>query len=527
MRSTPPELARSALDAAPDAMLIIDACGVIRFANRQMSALFGYGHDEIIGLNVEQLMPERFRNRHADHRNRYVRAGRARPMGAGFDLYALRKDATEFPVEISLSPIEDGGKLLVAAAIRDTTERNRAQLELIAARETAERAREAAVHAREMADTARELADRANQGKSRFLATASHDLRQPLQTLALLNGSLRRMVAEPDALEAVAQQEQAIGAMSRLLNALLDISKLESGAIHPEPADFRVATLFDELRNEFAGIAAKKGLELEIRASASCVHSDPSLVEQILRNLLSNAIKYTRQGRVRLQCLRQQDQLIRIEVLDTGIGIPQDQLPFIYDEFYQVGVPTNSTRDGYGLGLSIVQRLVKLLRLGFDVRSEVGKGSTFALVLPAARENPTPEKLAAAAEPGTRPQAGRTHVLLVEDDLGVRDATRMLLKVEGYRVTPVSSLAEAQKAARSDSGIDLVLTDFHLGNSETGIQVVASLREILGRSVKAVLMTGDTSSAVRELPVDGRIRIASKPIKADELLGLLRGLLNE
>src|SRR6202011_1539333 len=160
---------------------------------------------------------------------------------------ARRKNGTEFPVEISLSPIQDGDHVLVAAAIRDITDRNRIKTELIVAREAAEHAREAADHAREIADQARESADRANQGKSRFLATASHDLRQPLQTLALLNGALRRIDADPDSAAALVQQELAIGAMSRLLNTLLDISKLESGAIKPEPTDFAVASVFDEL----------------------------------------------------------------------------------------------------------------------------------------------------------------------------------------------------------------------------------------------------------------------------------------
>src|SRR5581483_868950 len=151
---------------------------------------------------------------------------------------------------------------------------NRVKAEIIAARESAEGARAAA-------DEARELADRANQGKSRFLATASHDLRQPLQSLALLNGSLRRLVLEPEALEALRQQDFAIGAMSRLLNALLDISKLESGAIKPDRTDFRVAGIFEELRQEFAGLAARKGLELQIEPTTYTVHGDPSLVEQI------------------------------------------------------------------------------------------------------------------------------------------------------------------------------------------------------------------------------------------------------
>jgi two-component system, sensor histidine kinase len=518
MRSTPPELARSALDAAPDAMIIIDASGSIRFVNRQVSALFGYEHDEIVGRSVECLIAERFRARHIAHRDRYVSNVRARPMGAGLDLYARRADGSEFPVEISLSPVQDGNHVLVAAAIRDITDRNKVKAELIVARETADRAREAA-------DQARELADRANQGKSRFLATASHDLRQPLQTLALLNGTLRRMVTEPDAAEAIAQQEVAIGSMSRLLNALLDISKLESGAIKPEPADFTVAPLFEEVRAEFAGLAQRKGLELRIEPSQHCAYSDPSLVEQILRNLVSNAIKYTREGTVSLRCLREQQTLVRIEVLDTGIGIPADQIPYIYDEFYQVGVPTNSTRDGYGLGLSIVQRLVKLLKLGFDVRSESGKGSAFALVLPASIGQVAPEHLESKDLPTRQPQIGKPHILLVEDDLGVRDATRMLLKVDGYRVSAVSSLEGALRIARSDKSIDLLLTDYHLGNDETGTQVIAALRDTLGVAMKAVLMTGDTSSAIRDLPHDIRVKTASKPIKAEELLTLIRGLL--
>jgi len=311
--------------------------------------------------------------------------------------------------------------------------------------------------------------------------------------------------------------------MSRLLNALLDISKLESGAIRPEPTDFTVAALFEELRSDFAGLAVNKGLTLQIEPCTDCVHSDPSLVEQILRNLVSNAIKYTRQGWIQLRCLHEAA-LVRIEVLDTGMGIPANQLAYIYDEFYQVGVPTNTSRDGYGLGLSIVQRLVKLLNLRLDVRSEVGKGSTFSLVLPSSNGSVALTQVT-AREPITRqPQVGRVNVLLVEDDPAVRDATRLLLKAEGYRVTAVESLADASQKVRQES-IDLLVTDYHLGDGETGIQVIAALREILGFSVKAVLMTGDTSTAVRELPRDAYLRVASKPIKAEELLTLLRALL--
>jgi len=517
MLSTSAELARSALDAAPDAMIIIDDAGTIRFANRQVSALFGYSHDDIIGRRVEQLMPERFRALHRTHRLEYSRAMRPRPMGQGLVLLGQRQDGGEFPVEISLSPIQDSDPILVAAAIRDVTDRKQVEAELTLARETAERAREAA-------NQSRESADRANQAKSRFLAMASHDLRQPLQTLALLNGTLRRMIIHENAEEVLTQQEQAIGAMSRLLNALLDISKLESGAVKPQLSDFKVANLFEGLGREFASIAANRGLALELESTDECAHSDAALVEQILKNLVSNAIKYTRQGRVLLRCSRRNDS-VSIEVRDTGIGIPAEQIAYIYDEFYQVGVPTNSSRDGYGLGLSIVQRLVKLLNVRLEVTSEVGKGSVFSLILPLGKSQST----TAAREPaGTMAAAvpsGKVRVLLVEDDPGVRDATRMLLSVEGYRVKAVSSKSEALRSMQAEGPPDLLITDYHLAEGELGTQVIACLREVSGTDLKAVLVTGDTSTLIKQMSGDGHLRIASKPINAEELLALLRALL--
>jgi PAS domain S-box-containing protein len=513
------ELVRSALDSAPDAMVLVDAKGTIVFANQQLSALFGYTREQVQGQPVELLIPERFRGRHTGHRAAFAAEHRVRPMGAGLELYARRQDGSEFPVEISLSPINEigpAGGPLVAAAIRDVTERKRVQKELIEAREAADQARQSA-------DAARETADRANQAKSRFLATASHDLRQPLQSLALLNGTLRRLVDHPDALEALSHQDHAIEAMSRLLNALLDISKLESGAIKPAPVDFTVTSLFKELEQEYAGVAVNKGLQLHVSAIAQSVHSDPALVGQILRNLLSNAVKYTRAGSVRLVSTSSPGG-VRIEVIDTGIGIPSDQLQFIYDEFFQVGVPTNSSRDGYGLGLSIVQRLVRLLGLKLEVRSEVGKGSVFALELPPGRASAVASTAHAALAPTAR-QASAPQVLLVEDDPAVRDATRMLLKVEGYRVLTAGSLAQARSLAQQHPQLDLLVTDYHLSNGETGTQVITALREDLGQDLKAVLITGDTSSALKELQRDERLRLARKPIRAEELLALLKSLL--
>jgi two-component system, sensor histidine kinase len=497
----PPELVGSVLDSAPDAMILIDSQGLILFANRQVEALFGHEPAQIVGRKVELLLPDRFRARHTGHREGYASNVRVRPMGAGLDLFGMRRDGTEFPVEISLSPIKRGEEMLVAAAIRDVTERKQVEVALKEARREAEHA---------------------NLAKSRFLATASHDLRQPLQTLGLLNGALRRMTKDEECREVLREQDSAIDAMSRLLNALLDISKLESGAIKLERTDFAVAPLFEALRREFAGVAASKGLTLAIDTPRACVHSDTALVNQVLRNLLSNAIKYTQQGSVEVRC-RAQDAKLRLEVRDTGVGIAPDQVNLIFDEFYQIGVSPNSSRDGYGLGLSIVQRIVKLLDLHIDVSSVPGKGSVFAIELPMVAEGQAVTSVEVPAD-ALRKAPVALRVLLVEDEPGVRNAMRMLLKIEGYEVITTATADEAMSRLSSED-FDLLVTDYHLEGGRTGTQVISAARELHGPTFNAVLVTGDTSSAVRELKGDTHLRITSKPINSDELLALIRELL--
>ena len=496
------ELVPSVLDSAPDAMIIIDSNGIVLFANRQVAALFGHEASQVMGQPVEMLLPERFRHRHVGHRQGYAANERVRPMGMGLQLFGRRADGSEFPVEISLSPLEQNGEKRVAAAIRDVTERKRVEAELVEARAEAEHA---------------------NLAKSRFLATASHDLRQPLQTLSLLSGALRRMVKDADSQDVLQQQEAAIDAMSRLINALLDISKLESGAIKLEPADFPLGPLFDELRSDFSGLATSKGLRLVVDAPQARVHSDPALVAQLLRNLISNAIKYTPSGSVEV-CCQTDDGKVRIEVRDSGVGIAADQLPLIFDEFYQVGVSPNSTREGYGLGLSIVRRIVKLLDLNIEVRSEPGQGSVFAVDLPACRESGAAKAAPRAAQAET-PASTHSRILLVEDEAGVRNAMRTFLRIEGFEVVAAATAEEALLQLQDDTNFDLLITDYHLEGRRTGTEVIAAARAAIAPDFKAILVTGDTSSAVRELPVDARLRIASKPINSKEMLSLIRSLL--
>jgi two-component system, sensor histidine kinase len=497
--SIPPDLANSALDAAPAAMIIVDGQGSVVFANTQASSIFGYARDDIVGRPVEQLLPGWYGGARAGH------------------LFARRRDGSMFPAEIDSSPLQSGGEVLVSAAIRDITLAKRAEAELIAARKSAERSQDLAIEARISAD-------RANQAKSRFLATASHDLRQPLQALALLNRTLRTLATSADATDALAQQEQTIAAMSRLLNTLLDISKLESGGIQPSLSDFPVAEMFRELKREFSAVAADKGLELQLEDGDLCLHSDPSLVEEILRNLTANAVKYTQRGSVRLRCVRDATSIL-IQVIDTGIGIPDDQIRYIFDEFYQVGVRANGSREGYGLGLSIVKRIVDLLHLVLDVQSAPGQGSTFSIRLPigcaenmvtVARRSPS----RARAVPIRKPR-----ILLVEDEAAVRQATRLLLTVEGYEVHDVTTLGDAMQAVKDGGEVDLLITDYHLRHGVTGLQVIGALRELTGGVLKALLMTGDTSAVIRKLPQEPYLRVLSKPVDADELLSAIESLL--
>jgi two-component system, sensor histidine kinase len=501
----PPQLMCAVLEAAPDAMLIVDRSGTIRFANQHVTELFGHPHEQLLGQRIETLVPERLRRSHEIYRDQYAESGRTRPMGGGPALIGLRADGSEFPVEISLSHVECEREQLVVAAIRDMTDHQRVERELEAARAEAERA---------------------NLTKGRFLATASHDLRQPVQSLSLLAGTLRRLATDAAALEAVNSLEQAVRTMSRLLNALLDVSKLESGKVKPDIRDFPVAPLLCELRGEFVGSAHSKGLELVVDPAEEWAHSDPLLLGQILRNLVANAIRYTKQGAVTL-CSRRDGDALRLEVRDTGVGIQKDQLAYIYDEFYQVASDSSVAREGYGLGLSIVQRLVRLLQVRLDVVSEVGVGSTFTLTLPRARTAASVSAIPRASQVCAPRQgaAQRQHLLLIEDDLAVLNATRMLLGTEGYRVTATSSATEAVQRAAELRDIDIIVSDFHLGNGGNGADAIASIRSTLGRATKAVLITGDTTAATAEQSAEGSVRLVRKPVTADELLGTLRELL--
>src|SRR4029077_4583102 len=378
----------------------------------------------------------------------------------------------------------------------------------------------------EALETAKRQAEHANLGKSRFLAAASHDLRQPLQKISLLHEILVRQIKDESALALVGRLDETVSTMSSMLDTLLDINQLEAGIVRREMVEFPINAILEHLRTQFSFHAAAHGLGCVVVPSSLSVRSDPRLLEQMIRNLLSNAVKYTDKGKILLGCRRRGDKL-RIEIWDTGIGIPEEELTAIFGEFHQLDNLARERSKGLGLGLAIVERLADLLGHAVDVRSRPGKGSVFAVEVPLlGRDTPAwkPRHVAPEATESAH-QSGA--ILVVEDDPSVREMLALLLEGEGHRSTTAEDgTAALELAAREATRPDLVVADYNLPKGLNGLQVVAGLRETLGYKVPAVILTGALStSALREIAQGGHLHL-NKPVKARELMERTRPCLS-
>jgi two-component system, chemotaxis family, CheB/CheR fusion protein len=373
-------------------------------------------------------------------------------------------------------------------------------------------------------DAAKRQAERANLGKSRFLAAASHDLRQPLQTLALLQGLLSSKVKDPDILKLVMRLGESLDVMSGMLNKLLDINQLEAGIVNPEPQNFPINVLLERLQNEFSDHAKGKGLRCRVIASRQNIRSDQTLLEQIVRNLLSNALKYTNHGKILLGCRRHGDQL-RIEVWDTGIGIPDGQLKAIFEEFHQLDNAARERARGLGLGLSIVQRLADLLGHTIDVRSRLGHGSVFSIEVPCVDAGSGEQPQLVRHQSAARVADGEL-ILVVEDDPTIREMLQLVFEAEGYRtVAAADGKSALERIARGDLRPDILVADYNLPNGLSGLDVAVHLRETLNNKLPALIVTGDISTGtLRAIAGAGCIQL-NKPIKAQDLTRLVRAQL--
>ena len=369
------------------------------------------------------------------------------------------------------------------------------------------------------AQTAYREAEQANQAKSKFLAAASHDLRQPIHAQGLFLEVLARSELRQHQRELVASARSASEASAGMLDTLLDFSRIEAGVVEPQIAAFHLQPLLNKLENELGPLANAKGLLYRTRETHAAVVSDPALVELVLRNLISNAIRYTEHGGVLIGC-RASGGSVRLEVWDSGIGIPPAQQQEVFREFHQLGNPERDRQKGLGLGLAIAQGVTRILGHELTLASRPGRGSVFSLRMPRTARTVVADDALAPDLP--RMLQGR--VLLIDDDAFVRAAMHHLLQDWGCQCDVAESIVDALALARANPP-DLVISDFRLREQHTGAQAIDALRQQLGFQLPALLITGDTAPLrLREARAAG-VPLMHKPVSPARLHQTLAELL--
>ena len=370
----------------------------------------------------------------------------------------------------------------------------------------------------------RRNAEQANAAKTRFLAAASHDLRQPIHALGLLFATLADRVRDEHAAPVLKQIDGAVDAIDSMLNSLLDISKLDAGVVRPEFGAVDLAALLERIDNEHQPVATLTGNRLRVRPSNVVVQSDAAMLQRILINLVSNALRYTVNGRV-LVGARKRGNTVRIEVYDNGPGIPSHAFEDIFLEFHQLGNPERDRRKGLGLGLAIVKRLADLLGHGVEVRSTVGRGSRFTITVPLSpTSRRAPTYSAATAAIGADLYGMR--VLVLDDDVSVLDAMRSLLEGWGCDVITAATPEEAEAGLASTARPpDMLIVDYRLRRHASGIETIGRLHQVAGNRIPALVITGDTApDRLREAQESG-YPLLHKPVKPVQLRAVMRQLI--
>jgi PAS domain S-box-containing protein len=466
---------------------------------------FSQNATEILGIHSQKVLTgtEWFKHIHPEDQPRLASClDGARPdqPSPSIAFRYRRPDGGEVWLEqIAIVHFDSAGKpARINGLTADVTERKRFEEELSLAWKSAE------------------LADRA---KSSFLAAASHDLRQPLQTLRFLKAALEPHHPSGEARSLVAGIGQSLDTMTSILSSLLDVGRLESGNLQPSVSEFSLSEIFEPLVGDFVAPVQERGLRLCVVRSELIIRSDRRMLAEMIGNLLSNAVRYTDRGRILLGCRRAGDN-VRIEVWDSGVGITEAQLPHIFREYYQG--TGGAERGGFGLGLAIVKRLGEILDHRVEVRSISGKGTRFFIEVPRGRSGVKVPEAAPPVHPHNEAFLGS--VLAIEDEASVRSALGRLLKTRGVDATIVATATEALTLVR-EQGLrpDVLLCDYNLRGSPNGVETIGHLRAALGRNVPAAVMTGDTRlQTVDSISAQG-ISVLIKPFLAEELLEALSG----
>jgi signal transduction histidine kinase/CheY-like chemotaxis protein len=367
------------------------------------------------------------------------------------------------------------------------------------------------------------LVEEADREKSRFVASASHDLRQPMHALGLFAATLEKQLTGTPLQPTVTNMIRSIDALEQSFSAMLDISKLDAGVIEPNLQSFPIRDLFRVLHMHCAGQAEELGLSLRFKPGGKIVMSDPHLLERVLGNLIHNAIRYTQDGGI-VVVARTRHDCTSIEVWDTGIGMAEEELSKVFDEFYQVGNPGRDRSRGLGMGLAIVKRLVLLMGHRLEVASVPGRGTVFRILIKATELDEL-DSMVVAADTVPSPLDSSRTLLLIDDEESIRVGMRDLLETWGYHVLTASNILEACTEVRRHAGvIDIVVSDLRLANGEDGIDAIERVRSVYGAPLPALLITGDTSPDEVKRVHDSGHQVLFKPVRPRELNAVLRSV---
>ncbi|MGE5504529.1 MAG: ATP-binding protein [Actinomycetota bacterium] len=484
------------IDNMPDLFFRTSGDGRFQMVSAMGSEMLGYSNAEFMKLNIRDLCwtPE--------DRARLVEAmSRAEGRRVAVDIRLKRKDGVAIWAALNVIPRFVAGRALVIDAIaRNMT---------------------AAVEATAELKMAKQGAEAASIAKSRFLAAASHDLRQPVQSLYLFAGVLDQQLAGSRSRKLVGDMLHALDAMKLLLDGLLDMSKLDAGLVVPQFEDVAVGPLLARLAEEYGGRARRLGLDFRWVPSTAVVRSDPVLLERMLRSLLDNALRFTPFGRVLLGCRRRNGRM-DVQVIDTGIGIAPEQQASIFEEFHQLANPERDRSKGLGLGLAIVSRLGRLLGHGVDLRSAPARGSAFTVSLPRVAGAVAGESTAQAPAPE---RIGGT-VVVIEDEPLVRLGFQTMLEGWGFHVLAGATAEEAlEEIDRTGHHPDLVIADYRLPNNAVGTEAIRAVLQHCGAHAPGLIVTGDTApQRLREAKASG-YELLHKPVAAEELRKVVNTLL--
>jgi PAS domain S-box-containing protein len=501
---------RALFDGAPDAMLEVEGeSGRIADANGQVAALFGYPREELIGQAIEVLVPERFRDAHPAQRRRFCAHPAVRPMAAGLELWGRRRDGTEFPAEISLSPVPRDGRLYVIAAVRDVTERRRVE--------------EVKRRNAELLEVARRTQE-ASRLKSGFLANMSHELRTPLNSII----GFAELMYDGKVGPVSAQHREYLGDVLNsarhlldLINDVLDLAKVEAGKMDFRPVPVDLGKVVREVGDVLRGLAAKKRLRVaaEVDPALTGVVTDPARLKQVLYNFLSNAVKFTPdEGRIAVRLRPEGLAEWKLEVEDTGPGIRLEDQKRLFVEFQQLDAGAAKQHPGTGLGLALTRRIVEAQGGRVGVRSAPGEGSAFFAVLPRTPKPAAGAGAGPAPGPAPAPRPGAPQVLVVDDDPKDRAWLVRALGLAGYAVESAETGADAierVRAQRFDAiTLDLLLPDM------SGLDVLRELRAGgLSADVPVIVVTVVTEKGVAAgFRVDD---VLTKPVRAEDLIASL------